>query len=64
MPMEHFCIPPHYRDCIKHVMIPHGLVLDRVQRMAQDIRADYPDVVPHLICVLKVPYAVCCAVSG
>lgn len=53
-PKELFLIPPHYVDCVESVLIPHGLVIDRVQRLAADIRADYPDSVPHLLCVLKV----------
>lgn len=52
--LEYFCIPPHYVDYLESVLIPHGLVLDRVQRLATDIREDYGDSVPHLLCVLKV----------
>jgi hypoxanthine phosphoribosyltransferase len=54
MSPELFCIPPHYRDSVESVLIPHGLVRDRVMRLASDIRSDYGDAVPHLLCVLKV----------
>lgn len=48
------CIPPQYEDCIESVLIPHGMVVDRVQRLAQDIREDYGESTPHLLCILKV----------
>ena len=54
MSKDFFCIPPHYQDCVESVLIPHGMVLDRVERLAQDIREDYGDSSPHLLCILKV----------
>ncbi len=51
---EVFAIPPHYYDSVESVLIPHGLIVDRVVRLAQDIREDYGDSTPHLLCILKV----------
>lgn len=51
---EFFSLPAQYRDSVGSVLIPHGLVLDRVTRLAQDIREDYGDATPHMLCVLKV----------
>lgn len=27
--LENFCIPPHYADDLKNVLIPKGLIMDR-----------------------------------
>ncbi len=35
------------------MLLPHGLVLDRVEKLAADIREDYPTSTPHLLVVLK-----------
>jgi hypoxanthine phosphoribosyltransferase len=49
-----FLIPPHYRDDVKSVMIPRGLVTDRIEKLAMDIRNFYgPTEELHLICILK-----------
>jgi hypothetical protein len=41
------------QDYVSSVLLPHGLVLDRVEKVAADIRGDYPDSTPHLLVVLK-----------
>jgi hypoxanthine phosphoribosyltransferase len=51
--MDHFCVPECYRAAISQVLIPHGLVADRVERLALDICEAYEGRVPHLLCVLK-----------
>jgi hypoxanthine phosphoribosyltransferase len=48
-----FLIPAHYRDDLEKVLIPRGLVIDRVERLAVDIRDTYGDVELHALCVLK-----------
>ncbi len=35
------------------ILIPNGLIKDRVHRIADSIRQDYPGVTVHLLCVLK-----------
>ena len=35
------------------MLLPHGLVVDRVEKLAADIRDDYPLTTPHLLVVLK-----------
>ncbi|CAK4617033.1 hypothetical protein LEN26_014698 [Aphanomyces euteiches] len=52
-PKEHFLVPNHYSDYIDSVLIPHGLINDRVEKLAQDIRAAYEGQTIHLLCVLK-----------
>lgn len=56
MSCEHFFIPRHYRAYVESVLIPHGLLMDRVDALASDIHERYGDRVPHLICVLKGGY--------
>lgn len=53
--MLHHTLPPPllFQAYLKSVLLPHGLVLDRVEKLAADIREDYPTSTPHLLVVLK-----------
>lgn len=33
---ENFLIPRHYENCVENILIPSGLISDRVERMASD----------------------------
>ena len=46
-------VPNHYRDEIENVLIPRGLLTDRIEKLAFDIRETYGDEPIHLLCVLK-----------
>lgn len=48
-----FLVPHHYLDSIESVLIPKGLIEDRVEKLAQDIRYAYEGKTVHLLCVLK-----------
>lgn len=50
---EDFLIPSHYSDTIEYVLIPRGLITDRVEKMAWDIVNDHIGQTIHLVCVLK-----------
>jgi hypoxanthine phosphoribosyltransferase len=52
---HHFLIPKHYAGCIRKVLVPHGLVCDRVQRMASDYYNSIEDRTKPILalCVLK-----------
>lgn len=50
---EHFLLPRHYATSLSHVLIPKGLIQDRIERLAADIRLDYGDQPIHVLCVLK-----------
>lgn len=41
------------QEYLDHVLLPHGMIVDRIEKLAADIRADLPDVTPHLLVVLK-----------
>eukprot|EP00903_Cladosiphon_okamuranus_P009348 g8914.t1 len=51
--LDMFAVPHHYKDDVSKILIPHGLVIDRIQKLAKDIRHDYADTTIHLLCVLK-----------
>ena len=52
-PLEYFSIPPQYTEYLSSVLLPHGLIQDRVEKLARDIVQDYPSSTPHLLVVLK-----------
>ena len=41
------------KNHLRSVLIPHGLIIDRVEKLAQDIRYAYANQTVHLLCVLK-----------
>eukprot|EP00743_Colponemidia_sp_Colp-15_P001213 GILK01001333.1.p1 GENE.GILK01001333.1~~GILK01001333.1.p1 ORF type:complete len:250 (-),score=34.66 GILK01001333.1:110-817(-) len=51
--LENLCIPSHYEDSLASILIPNGLILDRVEKMARDLRQDYGDAQIYMLCVLK-----------
>eukprot|EP00386_Alphamonas_edax_P008332 GDKI01027330.1.p1 GENE.GDKI01027330.1~~GDKI01027330.1.p1 ORF type:complete len:242 (-),score=97.69 GDKI01027330.1:468-1193(-) len=53
LPKEYFMIPSHYEEDIKEVLIPHGFLLDRIEKLAFDIKQHYGDEGVDLICILK-----------
>ncbi|KAJ1512142.1 hypoxanthine phosphoribosyltransferase 1 [Coelomomyces lativittatus] len=51
-PLNHFVIPPHYEHFLDSIMIPHGVILDRIQKLALDIHKNIKG--PILaVCILK-----------
>ncbi|XP_066051041.1 hypoxanthine-guanine phosphoribosyltransferase-like [Chamaea fasciata] len=51
-----FCIPKHYEEDLERVFIPHGLILDRTERLARDILQDMGSHHIVALCVLKGGY--------
>lgn len=54
--LEHFCIPDHYAADLENVMIPHGLIIDRIEKLALDMCRSYDfksGTRLHMLCVLK-----------
>jgi hypoxanthine phosphoribosyltransferase len=39
-PLSNFVIPSHYKTDVEQVLIPYGLILDRVEKLAHDIAKD------------------------
>eukprot|EP00088_Acartia_fossae_P045126 TRINITY_DN4831_c1_g1_i2.p1 TRINITY_DN4831_c1_g1~~TRINITY_DN4831_c1_g1_i2.p1 ORF type:complete len:224 (+),score=47.33 TRINITY_DN4831_c1_g1_i2:31-702(+) len=55
---EHFCVPKHYEDSIANILITHGTIQDRIEKLAKDVFYDVYQVEEplHVICVLKGGY--------
>ncbi|KAI4825275.1 hypothetical protein KUCAC02_020961 [Chaenocephalus aceratus] len=54
--LEHFCVPRHYENDLEKVIIPHGLIMDRTERLARDIIQDMGGHHIVALCVLKGGY--------
>nr|XP_060638403.1 phosphoribosyltransferase domain-containing protein 1 isoform X2 [Anolis sagrei ordinatus] len=57
--LDLFTYPQHYYGDLDYVLIPHGIIVDRIERLAKDIMQDvgYNDIV--VLCVLKGGYKFC-----
>ncbi|KAK3108339.1 hypothetical protein FSP39_005837 [Pinctada imbricata] len=53
---EMFCIPRHYEEDLKRVLIPAGFISDRIERLARDIVRDFEQEGIVALCVLKGGY--------
>jgi len=51
--LQHFYLPQHYQGALQEILVPNGMIVDRVEKLAADITADYRGHTIHLICVLK-----------
>ncbi|KAM6162725.1 phosphoribosyltransferase domain-containing protein 1 [Erethizon dorsatum] len=54
-----FTYPQHYYDDLEYVLIPHGIVVDRIERLAKDIMKDIGCCDIMVLCVLKGGYKFC-----
>ena len=50
---DHVIVPNHYAADIEKVWISRGVVIDRIEKLAVDIRKAYGDEELHVLCVLK-----------
>eukprot|EP01066_Platyproteum_vivax_P005012 Platyproteum_vivax@DN1639_c0_g1_i1.p1 len=52
--VEHFLLPAHYVRDLECVLIPYGYILDRIEKLAHDIKNSYAQNTElHVICILK-----------
>ncbi|MEQ2287232.1 hypothetical protein AMECASPLE_010287 [Ameca splendens] len=54
--LDLFCVPRHYESDLDKVIIPHGLIMDRTERLARDIIRDMGGHHIVALCVLKGGY--------
>ncbi|XP_023244233.1 hypoxanthine-guanine phosphoribosyltransferase-like isoform X1 [Centruroides sculpturatus] len=54
--LDAFCIPQHYQNSLSSVLIPCGLIQDRIERLARDIAVDIKGEPFTALCVLKGGY--------
>ncbi|KAK4470150.1 hypothetical protein MN116_005733 [Schistosoma mekongi] len=55
-PIEHFCTSPRYDGCLDYVLVPNGMIKDRLEKMSMDIVDSYEAsnaTSITLMCVLK-----------
>ncbi|KAM4606191.1 hypoxanthine-guanine phosphoribosyltransferase [Polymixia lowei] len=57
--LDLFTYPEHYHEDIESVYIPHGVVMDRIERLARHIMDDIGDHDLVALCVLKGGYKFC-----
>ncbi|CDS40029.1 hypoxanthine guanine phosphoribosyltransferase [Echinococcus multilocularis] len=60
--ISQFCVSPKYRDYLERLMIPNGLIKDRIEKVASEIVEHYEkQKVQHIIaiCVLKGGFKFC-----
>lgn len=53
MPLSAFSIPAHYAKFLSHMLLPHGFIMDRIDKLADDLLEDFPAGCPHFLVVLK-----------
>uniref|UniRef100_A0A4W2CH51 Phosphoribosyltransferase domain-containing protein n=1 Tax=Bos indicus x Bos taurus TaxID=30522 RepID=A0A4W2CH51_BOBOX len=54
-----FTYPQHYYGDLEYVLIPHGIIVDRIERLAKDIMKDIGCCDIMVLCVLKGGYKFC-----
>ncbi|CAO2580397.1 Hypoxanthine-guanine phosphoribosyltransferase, partial [Lemmus lemmus] len=54
--LDLFCIPNHYAKDLEKVFIPHGLIMDRTERLARDVMKEMGGRHIVALCVLKGGY--------
>ncbi|KAM4027421.1 phosphoribosyltransferase domain-containing protein 1 isoform 2-T4 [Anomaloglossus baeobatrachus] len=57
--LDVFTLPNHYCEDLECVFIPHGVIVDRIERLANDIMKDIGDNQITVLCVLKGGYKFC-----
>ncbi|KAJ9060265.1 hypothetical protein DSO57_1032679 [Entomophthora muscae] len=51
--LDHFVIPSHYQKDVSSILIPHGIIMDRIEKLAKLIVEDS-----------KGPLVICCVLKG
>ncbi|XP_037132587.1 phosphoribosyltransferase domain-containing protein 1b isoform X2 [Syngnathus acus] len=57
--LDLFSYPAHYAGDLQCVVVPHGVIMDRTERLARDIMDDLGDHDIVVLCVLKGGYQFC-----
>ncbi|XP_051989436.1 phosphoribosyltransferase domain-containing protein 1b [Xyrauchen texanus] len=57
--LDQFTYPEHYSGALECVYIPHGVIMDRTERLARNIMEDLGDHDIVVLCVLKGGYQFC-----
>uniref|UniRef100_A0A672H163 Un-named sa821 n=1 Tax=Salarias fasciatus TaxID=181472 RepID=A0A672H163_SALFA len=57
--LDLFTYPEHYHEDIESVYIPHGVIMNRIERLASHIMDDFGNNNIMVLCVLKGGYKFC-----
>jgi len=57
--LDVMCIPQHYENDLETILLPYGLIMDRVERLARDIFYDIGQEPLVVLCILKGGYKFC-----
>ncbi|XP_061569481.1 phosphoribosyltransferase domain-containing protein 1-like [Cololabis saira] len=57
--LDLFTYPEHYHEDIESVYLPHGVIMNRIERLAHYIMEDFRDNNIMVLCVLKGGYKFC-----
>uniref|UniRef100_A0A3Q3B9P5 Hypoxanthine phosphoribosyltransferase n=1 Tax=Kryptolebias marmoratus TaxID=37003 RepID=A0A3Q3B9P5_KRYMA len=57
--LDLFTYPEHYHSDIENVYIPHGVIMNRIERLARYVMDDFEDTKMTVLCVLKGGYKFC-----
>jgi hypoxanthine phosphoribosyltransferase len=52
-PLDNFFVPDHISETIGSILIPHGILQDRIEKLAADILKEHAGHTVHFLCVLK-----------
>ncbi|CAD7953595.1 unnamed protein product [Amoebophrya sp. A120] len=50
---QQFVLPKHYEDSLDYILLPRGLLNDRIEALAVQMRQFYGDEELHVLCILK-----------
>eukprot|EP01031_Cornospumella_fuschlensis_P037966 gene37966-46124_t len=53
LPLSSLPSPLHYRQYLDYVVVPNGMIQDRVQKMVDHLASEYSDKPVYFLCVLK-----------
>ncbi len=51
--IDQLSVPTHYRDYLESIIIPRGMIKDRIEKLSQEIHEDYQGKSIHIVCILK-----------
>jgi len=54
--LNHFVIPSHYQNDLSTVLIPNGVIQDRIEKIALDIFREFNGEPMTIVCILKGAY--------
>uniref|UniRef100_A0A8D2ZZQ6 Phosphoribosyltransferase domain-containing protein n=1 Tax=Scophthalmus maximus TaxID=52904 RepID=A0A8D2ZZQ6_SCOMX len=57
--LDLFTYPEHYHEDMESVYIPHGVIMNRIERLAHYVKDDFGDDGIMVLCVLKGGYKFC-----